>query len=263
MKQIARWIYNIAMLLFRALKLIYWKILNIAYKLRILSIYNIPIFVNNFNRLTHTRQLIEFLERCGFRKIIIIDNNSSYLPLLTYYEKCRHKVIKSAFNYGHLAFWKSGLYRKYKWNYFVYTDSDVVPIDECPDNFIEYFKIILDSNNKLDKLGFGIKIDDLPDCFTLKNKVVDYEKRYWQKEVQPNIYEAPVDTTFALYKPLSNLKNGEVYTLAAYRTGFPYLIRHLPWYVDSKNLSEEELFYIQTSNRSSSLSSQNKGHGVY
>ncbi len=260
MKKAARLIYETAE---RLLKVMYWKILSVFYSLKILSVENIPIIINNFNRLTYPLQLIAFLEQCGLKNIIIIDNNSSYQPLLSYYENCKHTVIRSSTNYGHLAFWKSGLYRKYKWNYFVYTDSDVVPIEECPVNFIEYFKTILNSNTKLDKLGFGIKIDDLPDCFALKDKVIDFEKKYWNKEIKPSLYDAPIDTTFALYKPLSNLKYGEIYTLAAYRTGYPYLIHHKPWYVDSLNLSGEDIFYIQHSNSSSSLSSHIKGREVY
>ncbi len=234
--------------------------LNMAYKLKFLSVYEIPIVINNFNRLKFPLELIGFLENCGFTNIIILDNNSSYPPLLKFYETCKYKVIRQKQNLGHLAFWKSGLYDQYKWNYFVYTDSDVVPVPECPKGFIEYFKFILSSNYRLDKIGFGIKIDDLPDSFSLKNKIIEYEKHYWERAVMPNLYEAPIDTTFALYKPLSKLERGESYTLAAWRTGSPYLIRHLPWYLDSGDLSDEEKYYIQTCNNSSSMGQQMMGH---
>lgn len=244
----------------RVSKFIYTRMLNVIYKLKLLSVYEIPIIINNFNRLTFPLELIEFLENCGFTNIVILDNNSSYPPLLKFYETCKYKVIRQKQNLGHLAFWKSGLYNKYKWNYFVYTDSDVVPVPECPKDFIEYFRRILSSNYRLDKIGFGIKIDDLPDSFSLKNKIVDYEKHYWERAVMPNLYEAPIDTTFALYKPLSKLERGESYTLAAWRTGSPYLIRHLPWYINSGNLSEEERYYIQTCNSSSSMGQQIMGN---
>lgn len=193
--------------------------------------------------------------------MVILDNNSTYPPLLEYYNRCKFKVIRTGGNYGHLALWKSGVYNRYKWNYFVYTDSDVLPVSECPRDFIEYFKTFLDGQPQLDKIGFGIKIDDLPDTFLLKKKVYDYELRYWTKEVQPNVYDAPVDTTFALYKPFSDLKFGHAHTLAAMRIGFPYLIRHLPWYVDSQNLSDEEVYFLETCNNSSSIGSQLKGEG--
>jgi hypothetical protein len=201
-------------------------------------------------------QLLAFLEKCGFKKIIILDNNSSYEPLLAYYKICKYKVIKSDKNVGHLALWKTGLYHQYKWDYFVYTDSDVVPIDECPLDFISKFEEKLSSYPVLDKIGFGIKIDDLPSYFTLKDSVVKYEQVYWSKEVEPGLYDANLDTTFALYKPFSNIKFGEVYTLKSFRFGHPYLIRHLPWYIDNTRLTDEDANYINTSNISSSLSQQ-------
>jgi hypothetical protein len=245
----------------RILKILYWSIEDLVYKLGVLNIYEIPVVINNFNRLSSLRQLTKFLEDCGFKNIIILDNNSTYPPLLEYYERSNNKVIRCGHNYGHLALWKSGLYDQIKWNYFVYTDSDVLPIDECPKNFIEHFKSILDKEWRLDKVGFGIKIDDLPDSFSLKNEVVEYESNYWKKEVMPNVYEAPIDTTFALYKPLTNLKSGHSHTLKSFRIGSPYLIRHLPWYVDSECLSDEEKYYMQTSNKSSSLASHWRGEG--
>lgn len=243
----------------RALKFLYWWILRIGYQLKLLSIREIPVIINNFNRLNYLLRLIGFLEKNGFTNIIILDNNSSYPPLLKFYENCKHRIVRENSNYGHLAFWKSGLYNKYKWNYFVYTDPDVLPLDECPGDFMQHFKLILDGNYRLDKVGFGIKIDDLPDSFSLRDKVRAYEKRYWEKEVGPSIFDAPIDTTFALYKPLSNLKRGEIYTLSAFRLGFPYLIRHLPWYVDSHHISEEERYYLESANRSSSMGKEEKG----
>lgn len=240
----------------RFLKGIYWKVINIGYSLNLLSVRDIPIVINNFNRVSSLRLLIEFLERCRFTNIIILDNQSTYPPLLDFYRDLKHEVIRLPKNYGHLAFWKSGLYDKFKWNYFVYTDPDVLPITECPLDFLNYFKSILDNNYQLDKIGFGIRIDDLPDHFAVKEKVIAYEKRYWDKQVSEGLYDAPVDTTFALYKPLSDLKADEVYTLKAYRTGAPYLLHHLPWYVDSKNLSNEEMYYLKSSNSSSSIAKQ-------
>ncbi|HWA34587.1 MAG TPA: hypothetical protein VG737_10680, partial [Cyclobacteriaceae bacterium] len=134
-----------------------------------------------------------------------------------------------------------------------------LPIDECPADFLHHFRNILESRHALDKIGFGIRIDDLPGCFKMKDEVVSYEKRYWGKEISPNVYDAPIDTTFALYTPLSNLKHGQSFTLSAVRVGFPYLIRHLPWYVDSSNLSSEEVYYLATSDASSSVAAQFRG----
>jgi len=261
MKELLRRSYHFLKSQLRIFRFIYSGLVNIGYKLNLLSIHDVPVVINNFNRITHLLHLIEFLEGCGFTNIIILDNNSTYPPLLDFYKDTKYKVIRGKHNYGHLAFWKSGLYNRYKWNFFIYTDSDVVPVQECPKDFIKWFKSILDTNYNLDKVGFGIKIDDLPDTFALKQKVIEYEKKYWKTKVGSNTYKAPIDTTFALYKPFSNLKMDQIYTLSAYRTGFPYLIRHLPWYVDSEHLSKEDLYFIETCSSSSSIGQHQKGEG--
>jgi len=247
---------------FRVLRFPYWWLLDLGYRSGLYKISGVPVIINSFNRLDCLLKLIAFLEKCGLRNILILDNNSSYPPLLTYFSSCPYPVVRLRENLGHLAFWHSGLYRKYRWNYFVYTDPDVVPIDECPGDFMAHFRSILLLNPHIDKVGFGIKIDDLPDSFHLKERVIRYEQRYWEKEVLPNIFEAPIDTTFALYRPLSSLKGGHSFTMGALRCGFPYLARHRSWYIDSQKLSDEDSYYAKTSNASSSLGEHQRGSGA-
>ena len=43
-----------------------------------------------------------------------------------------------------------------------------------------------------------------------------------------------------------------VVNAVAVRTDAPYLARHMPWYLDGSNLSEEEANYFATANRSNS-----------
>ena len=46
-------------------------------------------------------------------------------------------------NLGYLSLWKTELYNKFKKkNYYVYTDPDILPTSECPDDFLDYFKIV-------------------------------------------------------------------------------------------------------------------------
>lgn len=240
----------------------YWIGLESCYGIGLRNHFKIPVIINNFNRLTSLVQLITFLESKGYQNIIILDNDSTYPPLLKFYAETKHKLINLNHNYGHLALWKSGVYKEYWWDYFCYTDSDVLPISECPNDFLRYFRKILRKYYSLDKVGFAIKVDDLPDSFSLKEKVAKYESRYWQQQLEPGIFDAPIDTTFAMYRPFSNLRHQEIYTLPAARIGFPYLIRHLPWYVDSENLSDEESYYLRTCNKSSSIAKSIKGEGA-
>lgn len=228
-----------------------------------MNYYKFPIIINNFNRLTTLSNLIDWLKKNDYSNIIILDNQSTYPPLLDYYNKCDVQVIRLAENFGHLALWKSGIYQQYKWRYFVYTDSDVLPIDDCPKDFLLKFQKELLKNFKLKKVGFSIKIDDLPNHFIFKEKVVEYEKKYWNKPYHQIGFQAPIDTTFALYKPFTNLRYGEVYTQKAIRMKPPYTIRHIPWYNPSEHLNEEELYYLNSSNSSSSISNQYIGNSIY
>ena len=43
-----------------------------------------PILINSFNRLSCLRRLIMWLTRAGYRRIYVIDNDSSYPPLLAF-----------------------------------------------------------------------------------------------------------------------------------------------------------------------------------
>ncbi len=252
--------------------LIYWLqdviihyYIQLRYELNISDkqVSQLPIIINNFNRLTTLKLLIDWLTKYGYKNIVILDNQSTYQPLLDFYQMTDVKVIRLKENFGHLAFWKSGLYHKYKWKFFVYTDSDVLPIVECPKDFLNTFYQTLVNDLNLKKVGFSIKIDDLPDHFSFKEKVVEYEKKYWEKTYHDLAFDAPIDTTFALYKPFTSLKFGEIYTQKAIRMAPPYSVRHLPWYNNSNQLNEEEAYYSQNSNSSSSISNQIHGNQVY
>ena len=99
----------------------------------------IPIIINNFNRLTTLRLLTETLTACGYTNIYILDNASTYPPLLEYYKTCPFTVFHLNQNLGFKALWKSPLKKRFCNDYYIYTDSDVIPSDYCPKDFIDYF----------------------------------------------------------------------------------------------------------------------------
>ncbi|MGL4364086.1 MAG: glycosyltransferase family 2 protein [Bacteroidales bacterium] len=204
----------------------------------------IPIIINNFNRLECLQKLISRLETYGYKNIYIIDNASTFPPLLEYYEKCPYQVFRLTENVGYLALWKTKIYKQFIRGYYVYTDPDVLMLDECPKNFLQKFYEILQKYPKCPKVGFSLKIDDLPDYFKNKQKVIAWESQFWNSKCEEGIFNAPIDTTFALYRPFA--KGGASQDAYHLRTDFPYQARHLPWYVDSKNLSDEDVFYINS-----------------
>jgi len=204
----------------------------------------IPIIINNYNRLTTLRLLISALEGRGYKNLFIIDNASTYPPLLEYYKTCTYTVFRLKKNVGHLSLWKTDIYKKFIGDYYVYTDSDVVPCDDCPDDFLGYFWGILKRKKYAAKVGFGLKIDDLPDHYDLKQSVIEWESKYWKYEVEKDLFRAPIDTTFALHRPYAK-KNANWY-VEQYRTGGKYSAHHMPWYNNSNDLSPEEQYYINS-----------------
>ncbi|MFN2261297.1 MAG: glycosyltransferase [Psychroflexus sp.] len=205
----------------------------------------IPIIINNFNRLSTLKKLITSLESRGYFNLKIIDNNSTYPELLDFYNQTEYKVYRLKKNIGFKALWKTPVFLAHMFDYFCYTDSDLEIIDECPDDFMEVFYKYLKSNPEIHKIGFSLKIDDLPDHYERKNEVIEWESKFYNHEKDHNMFIAPIDTTFALYRPFSKRgkRDGSVEMI---RTGYPYQMRHLPWYVNSKKLSEEEKYYIES-----------------
>lgn len=207
---------------------------------------NTPVVINNFNRFSMLQKLIESLEKRGYYNIYIIDNASTYPPLLEWYRKCGYPVYMLNRNAGYLSIWETGIYKQFTDSFFAYTDSDLEICPECPDDFMEYFIGLLKRHPSYLKAGFSLKIDDLPERYRNRDKVIEWESQFWTRKVkgEENVYNAPIDTTFAVYRPFFK---GEVvdFKFNYMRAGFPYSARHLPWYVDSSSLSEEERYYVE------------------
>jgi len=226
------------------LKTIFFYFLN-RKRLRAQENLRIPIIINNFNRLNSLVDLISWLESAGYLNIIIIDNSSTYEPLLRYYAKSTYKVYRCN-NLGPYAMWLlPELWNSVKNNFFVYTDSDVVPAEFCPKDVVGK---IIDLHHRyplLAKIGLSLKIDDLPDSYGKKNQVISWEKQYWENKINDELYDAAIDTTFAVYKPRA--KGG--WWLSGARTAPPLSARHIPWYADEQNLSAEEVYYRNSSRK--------------
>lgn len=234
----------------------YYNFMSLLFRTKINDSKKIPIIINNRNRITFLLELIKNLEKRGYFNIYIIDNNSSYPPLLEYYKNCPYHVFRLDKNVGYLALWKTDIYKTFIKDYYVYTDSDVVPIDECPDDFMEFFLTTIKKYKSVEKVGFSLKIDDLPDSFSKKNKVIEWEQCFYEKKVDELLYLAPIDTTFALYRPFMNKDVNHSHQ--TFRTAYPYSARHLPWYIDSSNLTDEENYYIENATTSTHWTVLNK-----
>jgi hypothetical protein len=201
-----------------------------------------PVVINCRDRLAPLVPLVEWLERLGQTEIYLLDNDSTYPPLLEYYERTPHEVVRLGENLGHRALWLTDVLkdRMLSSEYYVYTDPDVVPIPECPPDVFDFFCSVLEHFSDFDKVGFGLRIDDIPEHYRFKAEVIAWEEQFWQEQLASGLYRAPIDTTFALYRG-----QGGHDLHKAIRTGYPYLARHISWYSDSANPTDEERYYRQ------------------
>ncbi|MBR1697738.1 MAG: hypothetical protein IJ712_05875, partial [Anaerovibrio sp.] len=226
-----------------------------------LVIWDIPIFINNFNRLGCLQKLVDWLLQAGYRCIFILDNDSSYGPLLQYYDQLEKKdnsvkVLRLGQNMGYKALWDSGILEKLNIETpYVYTDSDVVPSEQCPKDVLLHLLNILRKYSFLKKVGLGLVTEDI--TFFDSNKIKENEKRFYIHEMEENLYFGAVDTTFALYR---NYRHYNIYVSA--RTTGKYMARHLPWYYDYQNLPEDEIYYAEHANASASLIDDLRKRGI-
>lgn len=221
-----------------------------------LSIWDIPIFINARDRLGMLQRLVNWVVNAGYRRIYILDNDSTYPPLLSYYQTLERvpaiQVVRLGRNIGHTALWNSGILEILKIDTpYVYSDPDVVPVEECPVDVLEYMLAVLRKYPFLRKVGLGLKTDDISFYNAEEQKYL--ESLFYKQLLEDNLYFCQVDTTFALYR---NYRHYEVFGSA--RTVGKRMAYHLPWYLDYDNLPEDEQYYIAHANQSSTLSTNFK-----
>lgn len=194
----------------------------------------IPILVNVRDRVTPLRALVDWLERAGQERIVLLDNASTWPPLLEYLEQSPHEVVRLDRNWGNQSIWKANLLPRNEW--FVFTDPDVVPTEDCPLDAVAHLRELLESHHAYIKAGLGLYLDDVPE--TMPHLAWERSLVASNMEIAPGAFggNIMVDTTFALHRPAA------WYTLRGIRCGYPYQARHTSWYV--REPSEEDRYYL-------------------
>jgi hypothetical protein len=214
--------------------------------------YNIPVVINNFNRLTLTKRLANDLWIRGYTNIHILDNNSSYPKLLEWYDsqeaRERYTIKRLDQNYQALSVYNSGYINEWlnKCEWIAYTDSDLILNPLCPNDFV-YRLILYARKYNVGKAGLALETRDLPDTL-YGNHYREWEHRYWteQARLEPDVYNACIDTTFCV------IRVGQPFDYVAVRVAGNLTAKHGPWYTDFQNMDEEETYYLSqcTSNSS-------------
>lgn len=255
---------------------------NIYHSLKLIMVYNvskrfnrliiqqranpleIPILIINYNQLYYLRKLVNFLQDRRFSNIVIIDNQSDFPPLLEYYNSIQGSVTIEYMqeNYGHMVFFKNKeLQQRYGKGYFVLSDADIVPNEKLPAAFMSRLISLLDKHYlAINKVGFALELDDIPDHYPLKAKVTKWERQFWEKQLEPDVFLAHIDTTFAVYKSLKQLDAKYISFYNAIRVGGQFKAQHGGWYADPLNPTDEYLHYQKTSSSSNSWKADDHGN---
>lgn len=211
---------------------------------------SIPCVILNYNRLSTTERLCDQLTVLGYNNIYILDLGSTYPELLNWYKGCSYTVTM-ADNIGHTGLWTSGYIKQFSnWPFIAVSDSDIELNIDTPKGFIEQM-IIAAKDYYMDKVGLAIEYRDITNPL-YKEIITPIEERYWRDRIadltgaingnERELYNAPVDTTFCVVKP--NLP----YRIGGIRIAGNYTCKHVPWYQDFNNLTEEEQYYYNTAN---------------
>jgi hypothetical protein len=218
---------------------------------------NSPLLIPSFNQLTYLRNLINWFHYYYPKNdIFILDNFSSYPPLLEFYSHIQGKnnitVVSFPLNNGAANLrWLINEQILKRYEYFIISDPDIMPHPATPMNFLDIFRYCID-NLGYHHCGFCLKIDDLPGYLEERDMIIKHEAAFWLNTVDVpyegishRAYRASIDTTFALYK--SNLgwetpmRNDWWENSLRIFEAF-----HLGWYVNPRNPNDEMDFYFRT-----------------
>jgi hypothetical protein len=191
------------------------------------------IYINCRDRVTPLRQLVGWLEQAGHDRILLLDNDSTYEPLIEYLAESPHTVIPFATNHGARSLW-TVLGPPNDW--FIYTDPDIVPTADCPLDAVDRLHDILLRNPDVPKAGLGLYLDDVP--VTMPSYAWETCPTIRGAAVEPGAYRSLIDTTFALYRPDAE------FLYEGARTSAPYEARHVSpaWYGTA--LDAEDAYYL-------------------
>lgn len=195
----------------------------------------IPIFINVRDRFTTTKALAEFCVSLPGAEVHLVDNASTYGPLLDWYANCG-LIVHDMPNGGPRTPWQ--LANKLRSGHYVVTDCDL-DLTGVPRDVLSRCVDCLQNNPSICKAGLALRIDDLPTGHVARTM----EAGHWERSVlnadQTRWYVAPIDTTFAMYRV------GEPFGYEpALRLAGDYTARHVPWYYDGDNLPDDERYYL-------------------
>jgi FkbM family methyltransferase len=214
-----------------------------------------PVIIPTFNNPTFLRSMVDQLIARRHQNIVVVDNGSTYPPMLELLEDIATDATIRRFptNDGPRRVWEDRSFFDGLPQVFAVTDPDLELSARLPSDFIEQL-FELTNQHRVGKAGFALDISEpdqlRQDDFLIAGrlqKIWEWEGQFWNDEIQPNVYRGLIDTTFAVYNK-EFFDHGE--PLSAVRVAGDFTCRHLPW-LRSFELPAAEVAYYRRTNRHS------------
>lgn len=223
----------------------------------------IPIFIITCDRLEVLKKSIK--SYCDYIKtpfeIVIIDFGSTYEPTIEYLERLEHEGIKvlwekrieSVQELNNVDNKIQDYFKNHPKSNYIVTDPDIA-LDCVAGDILDIYSYLLKELPEIDVVGTMLRIDDIPEHYRNKKGVLaTYSQTLKSKKINTiqykdkfiNFIYAPIDSTFGMNKAGTRwvrLKEG-------IRTMPPYSARHLDWYLDLKNPTQDQKHYIENASR--------------
>jgi hypothetical protein len=193
----------------------------------------IPCLIISYNNITFVKKICKRISENITNNIIIIDNNSSFGPMVDFLDNCKFKTIRLNHNHGHEAY-KLQQVSDIVGSIFLLTDPDIEIAKSVNRDVIEKM-IELSEFYKIPKVGLALEInsDNIRKDIKYENLTIkEWESKYWNNRVadqELEMYWADIDTTFCLVnKNYWDKADNWPYI----RIAGKYTSKHLPWYED-------------------------------
>jgi glycosyltransferase involved in cell wall biosynthesis len=217
----------------------------------------VPVLIPAFNNPTYLRQILASLSRFPDLSVVVLDNDSSYGPMLQLYKEIesRIRIVRLGCNAGP---WFAWTLCDQMPRYFCVTDPDIALNPDLPADFVRQLMRVTETYH-IGKAGFALDLSDRERMLQGRFRDAEGERHIWEQQAgfwtaplcdaafADPLYLARVDTTFALYNRAYFDPNDP---LDAIRVAGRFTCRHLPWYVDNGLPPDEERAYRAASDYS-------------
>lgn len=199
-----------------------------------------PVFIVSFNRLTTLKGMLDYFKQIPEFYPVVIDNASTYPPLLDFFATDRSfELIRLPKNVGPWTCFRRNFHLGFSSEFFAFSDCDL-DLSGVPLDVFNKMRRGLRKHPDKRKVGVSIEVNDIPRHDAKRYGFIQASERpCWEKKID-GYWDVNVDTTFALYRNVD-----QTYAITdSLRLDRPYTAKHVPWYNDMDNLSEEEEYYL-------------------